>query len=197
MSGTSICQYLAPGYNSDTVECQADAGVHGDGRATYLWAANGANLSDPFTNDSKLELSWGSAPRNLGYTFYSGNYLNWKTSPTTVTLSRSVIMKEVTKKVLSSVNNLNVGLMRFNGNDGGPVILDISDLNTNRQAVLDAIDALPAGGNTPLSEVLYESALYWRGMAANYGRSTMTDLTEPKALTSTDPDVSGQPAGDK
>ena len=196
-AGPALWQYLATGYNSEPVECQADSGRHGDGRAGYLWAKNGTNLADPFTNSASNELSWGSAPRNLSYTFYSGNYLNWKASPTTVTLSRSVIMKEVTKKVLSSVNNLNVGRMRFNGNDGGPVILDISDLNTNRQAVLDAIDALPAGGNTPLSEVLYESALYWRGMAANYGRSTMTDLTDPNALASTDPDVYEQPAWDQ
>ncbi len=196
-SGPIRWQYLAPGYNSEPVECQADSGVHGDGRATYLWAQSGTDLSDPFTNDPKLEVSWGSAPLNLSYTFYDGNYLNWKASPNTVTLSRSVIMKEVTKKVLSSVNNLNVGLMRFNGDDGGPVILDMTDLNTNRQAVLDAVDALGAGGNTPLSEVMYESALYWRGMAAHYGRSTMTDLTDPNALASTDPDVYEQPEWDQ
>jgi type IV pilus assembly protein PilY1 len=180
--GPERWQYLAPGYNDDPVECQADSGTHGDGRSTHLWAANGTNLSDPFTSDPSAELSWGSAPRNLSYTFYDGNYLNWKNNPVTTSLSRSVIMKEVTKKVLGSLNNLNVGLMRFDGNDGGPVILDITDLDSNRQAVIDAVDAIGAAGNTPLSEVLYESALFWRGLPAHYGRATMTALTDPNAL---------------
>ncbi len=180
--GPSRWQMLAPGYSKAYVECQADSGVHGDGRLAFLWAANGTNLTDPFTSNPSAELSWGSSPRNIGYTVYTGNYLNWKASPATVTLSRSAIMKEVTKKVLSSVSNLNVGLMRFDGNDGGPVILDMTDLDTNRQAVLDAIDSLPAGGNTPLSEVLYESALYWRGMPAHFGQASFTLLTDPAAL---------------
>jgi len=48
-SGAFKWQYLAPGYNTDVVECQADSGKHGDGRPTYLWAASGTNLPDPFS----------------------------------------------------------------------------------------------------------------------------------------------------
>jgi type IV pilus assembly protein PilY1 len=98
-------------------------------------------------------------------------------------------MKTVAKKVLSSVNDLNVGLMRFNPtgpNDqrgvGGAVTLDLTDLDANRQAVLDAIDALPADGWTPLSETLYENALYWHGLAADYGARDWAP-TDPNALT--------------
>ena len=195
-AGGEKWQYMAPGYNTEPVECQADSGVHGDGRAGYLWAASGTNLADPFTNNSSNELSWGSAPRNISYTFYDGKYLNWKNAPSTVTLSRTVIMKAVTKQVLSSVNNLNVGLMRFDGNDGGPVILDITDLDANRQTILDAVEALPAGGNTPLSEVMYESALFWRGMPAHFGTTAFTNLTDPNALATTAPMVYEQPGWD-
>ena len=195
-SGTSRWDYLAPGYNTEPVECQADSGVHGDGRSTHLWASSGTNLADPFTDNPDEELSWGSAPRNLGYTFYDGNYLNWKNSPVNVTMSRSDIMKEVTKKVLSSVNNLNVGLMRFNEQQGGPVTLGISDLDTNRQDILDAIDALPADGWTPLSETLYEAALYWRGMPAHFGEIITENPTDPNALASTSPEVYKSPDWD-
>jgi len=195
-SGPKRWQYLAPGYNSEPVECQADSGEHGDGRANHLWAANGTDLNDPWTNDPKSELSWGSAPRNLNYTFYDSNYMNWKNSPTTVVMSRTDIMKEVTKKVLSSVNNLNVGLMRFNKMDGGPIILGMTDLDSNRQSVLDAIDTLPADGFTPLSETLYESALYWRGMQAHYGEDFNDVPTDPNALASTGPEVYQQPTLD-
>ncbi|RLA30077.1 MAG: hypothetical protein DRR11_14170, partial [Gammaproteobacteria bacterium] len=186
-------QYIATGYHTQPVECQADSGDHGDGRSTFLWADNGTNLPDPWIDDPSQELSWGSAPRNLGYTFYDGNYLNWKNSPNNVSLSRSEIMKIVTKKVLSSVNNLNVGLMRFNDTQGGPVMLALTDLDDNRQDVLDAIESLPAGGWTPLSETLYESALYWRGMPAHYGEIINETPTDPEALDSSSPEVYDQP----
>jgi type IV pilus assembly protein PilY1 len=176
-------QYLAPGYHTFSIECQADSGVHGDGRSNFLWADNGTNLPDPWIDDPAQELAWGSAPRNLGYTFYDGNYLNWKDSPANVTMSRSDIMKTVTKKVLQSVNNLNVGLMRFNNQQGGPVMLGITDLDANRSTVMNAIDSLPAIGWTPLSETLYESALYWRGMPAHYGQLINETPTDPAALS--------------
>jgi len=187
--GPATWQYLALGYNTAPVECQADVGVHGDGRPTYLWARTGSNLADPFTNNPAQGISWGSPPRNLDYTVYDGNYLNWRENPVFVTLSRSDIMKEVTKKVLGSLNNLNVGLMRFNWDAGGPVTLGLTDLDSNRAAVINAIDALPANGFTPLSETLLENALYWRGMPALYGELINETPTDPNALASTNPEV--------
>ena len=191
-------QYLAPGYSTAAVECQADSGKHGDGvSGTRLWPGGGTNLAEPFTDDATEAVSWGSAPRNRSYTVYSGNYLNWKANPETVTLSRSDIMKEVTKKVLSSVNNLNVGLMRFVGQNGGSIILDIQDLDTNRQTVIDAVDGLPAAGNTPLSETLYEAALFWTGQAANFGSTSSTNLTDTNVfVTGSSPEVYEQPGWD-
>jgi type IV pilus assembly protein PilY1 len=195
-AGPERWQYLAPGYHTDPVECQADSGRHGDGRPTYLWADAGTNLPDPFTDDAKFELSWGSAPRNLGYTFFDGNYLNWKASPVSVNLTRLTIMKEVTKKVLQSVNNMNVGIMRFNNQDGGPIQLGLTDLNTNRAAIISAIDSLPASGWTPLSETLYENALYWLGEPAYYGERFNQTPTDPNALVNNAPEIYGQPALD-
>jgi type IV pilus assembly protein PilY1 len=195
-------QYLAPGYNTQRVECQADSGVHGDGRSTHLWAASGSDLGDAFTDSEASELSWGSAPRNLSYTMYSGNYLNWKNSPETDDLQRIDILRTVTTRVLSSVDNLNVGLMRFNQRDGGPIIQDITDLDENRQDVLDAVATLPADGATPLSETMYEAALYWRGLQAHYGNIDATSepytiiATDPDAFASTGPNVYEQPEWD-
>ena len=195
-NGPARWQYLAADYHDDAVECQADSGVHGDGRLAFRWASTGTNLADPFTDDPGRELSWGSAPRNLGYTFYDGNYLNWKDSPANVVMTRLDIMKAVTRKVLSSVNNLNVGLMRSNNIDGGSVILGITDLDANPAAIADAIDSLRADGRTPLSETLYESALYWRGMPAHFGKLSNESPTDPHALASTGPEVYKQPTWD-
>jgi type IV pilus assembly protein PilY1 len=195
-SGPSRWQYLAAGYNTQPVECQVDSGTHGDGRPTFLWAANGSNLADPFTDVEADELSWGSAPRNVSYTFYDGNYLNWKNNPTLVNMQRIDIVKSVISTVLSSVGNLNVGLMRFNPVDGGAVISALVDLDTNRQDLLNEIDGLLPRGFTPLSETLYESALYWRGMAAHYSGGNNTATTDPNALVSTNPDIYKMPTWD-
>jgi len=194
--GSSRWTTLEHGNSSDDVECHADSGLHGDGTANFVYAAAGSGMSYPWTDDPTNEVSWGSSGRNISYTFYDGNYLNWKTTPATVTLSRSDIMKAVTKKVLSSVNNLNVGLMRFNDNAGGPVILGMTDLDVNRASVISAIDGLPADGRTPLSETLYENALYWRGMPAYYGELINETPTALNALASTAPEVYLQPDWD-
>ncbi len=191
--GPARWQYLAPGYNTHPVECQQDSGKHGDGRPAYLWASNGTNLADPFTNVPSTELAWGSAPRNLGYTFYDGNYLNWKNSPTSANISRMDIVKAVVSAVMKSITNVNVGVMRFNDRDGGPIIQGLTDIETDRTSVLAAINNLNAGGATPLSEVMYEAALYWRGMDAYYGEKISEHTTDPGALDTLSPENYKQP----
>jgi len=195
-TGAVKWQYLASGYHDEVVECQADSGVHGDGRPTHLWAASGTNLADPFTDDPQSELSWGSSPRNIGYTFYDGNYLNWKNAPSTAQIQRIDIMKAVLESVLLSVRDMNVGLMRFNDGEGGPVIHAIQDLESNRMALIDKINLLPADGSTPLSEVLYESALYWRGAPAYFGENVDETPTDPDALLTSEPELYKQPDWD-
>jgi len=61
---------------------------------------------------------------------------------------------------------------------------------------MNAIDSLPADGATPLSEVMYENALYWRGMPAHYGELISETPTNPNALASTGPEVYQQPTWD-
>jgi len=192
-SGPRKWQYLASGYNSEPVECQADSGIHGDDRRTHLWAKNGNNLGDPFTDDPSQELSWGSSPRNLSYINYDGNYLNWKTSPVKANIERIDIVKAVTTAVLTSISGINVGIMRFNKDDGGTVIKALSDLDADNDSILATVDSLSATDNTPLSETLYEAALYWRGMAAHYGELISEHTTDPAALDSSGPENYNQP----
>lgn len=193
VAGVSRWQELEPGNDSDLVECQSDSGIHGDGTAGQLWASNGSDGS-VFTNNPARELAWGSAPASVTYSIYDGNYLNWQNSPATVQLEKIEILKSVITAVLNSISDVNVGIMRFNNNgQGGPVIKAISDLDSDRQAILDTIDGLNATGNTPLSETLYEAALYWRGMNAFYGENVNQYPTDPAALQSTGPERYRQP----
>ncbi len=187
-------QNLAPGYHNAVVECQADSGIHGDGRSSFRYAASGTALSDPFTDRADEELSWGSAPRNVSYTVYDGNYLNWQAQPDSSTTTLTEIMQTATKAILDAQVNMNVGIMRFNNRDGGPVIFGLADLENNRTALAEIIEELPADGFSPLSETLYESALYWRGDSAFYGELVNDIPTDPNALASTAPEVYRQPA---
>ena len=174
------------------VECKADSGVHGDNSnptgATY--ARNGTNNS-PYTSNASQEVDWGSSPTNRIITVYDSNYLNWYHNPPGTSMRRTDIVKAVTKNVLGSINNVNVGFMRFYDSEGGPVIHGIKDLDSNRTAAGQVVDNIPANGWTPLSETLYEAALYWRGMPAQYGGLGATD---PDALDSIIPMVYKQPA---
>ena len=191
--GAAKWQYIEAGFNTEYVECEADSGVHGDGTADFVYASKGAGLSYPFADDSTDELSWGSSPRNRAYTFFDGNYLNWKANPVTADLERIDIVKAVTTAVLQSITDVNVGIMRFNDEHGGPVIKGLSDLETNRADILSTIDSLDADGYTPLAETMYEAALYWRGLPAEFGENISEHTTDPAALSSDDPEVYAQP----
>ena len=118
-----------------------------------VYAVSGSgSVFDPWTSDPAQEVAWGSSGKSTTYTIHDGNYLNYQNDPATQDLSRSQIMKNATKTVLNSVNDMNVGLMRFNSVEGGVIIRAPIDLDTNRQALLDQVDGLGADGWTPLAE---------------------------------------------
>jgi type IV pilus assembly protein PilY1 len=188
-SGFNEWAELQPGNSTGTVECQADSGIHGDGRdarAGLLYAASGSNMPEAYTGIDTEEIDWTSSGYNTSYKIYDGNYLNYKKDPATQDTSRAEIMQEVTKTVLNSVDNMNVGIMRFNEREGGVVLLAPTDLDTNRASILTTIDSLNPYVWTPLAETLFESALFWQGLPANYGNLNQF-TTDPLALSSSDP----------
>ncbi len=158
-SGPKKWQSLAAGYNSEPVECQADAGIHGDGRATHLWAKAGSNLGDGYTDNPAEEISWGSAGGGQTYTVHDGNYLNWTADPQTIQVSRIDIVKGVLRTLFESISGVRVGIERFNDDEGGTIILGLIDLDTNRAAALAAVESLSPVDHTTIAESLYESAL--------------------------------------
>lgn len=139
------------GNSTSPVECSADSGQHGNGASGEVYARIGIN-QPLFTSQQNQEVAWGSSPTHRIYTVYDGNFLNWFYNPPGTSMSRTDIVKEVTKNVLGSINNVNVGFMRFNNSQGGPVTFAIKDLDTSRVAANNVVDALPASGWTPLSE---------------------------------------------
>lgn len=162
--------------NDKAVECKADSGKHGAGSnpTTLPYAQAGTNIP-AYTNDKTREVDWGVKPTHQIVTIYSSDYLSWYHNPPGTSMRRTDIVKAVTKNVLGSVKDVNVGFMRFHHSAGGPVIHGIKDLDANRTAANNTVDNIPASGWTPLSETLYESALYWRGMDGVYGGTGSTD----------------------
>ena len=153
---------------SRLVECEDDAGLHGrfTGDAE-VYPRNG----DPnvlWTASSNQSISWGQTPADRLYTAYQGNYINWFYGPTT-TASKISIVKDVAVDLVNSVNSVNVGIMQFNMEEGGPVVHAMEDVDTGRAAIATTITNLPTTLWTPLSETMYEAGLYYMAGNVDYG----------------------------
>lgn len=176
------------GEKSRLVECEDDSGSHGDGGdPTEVWAQDGDD-SNLWSNDSNDEIDWTDNPRNI--TVYDFNYLNYINGPSGLPQPRIDVMKAVATSTLSTVNGVNVGLMRFNIEEGGPIIHAMENITTARSVLTTTINGLPpnndgfgnftnANGWTPLSETLYEAGLYYMGRPVDYGNlaSPQTSVT--------------------
>jgi len=186
-------QQLEPGNETDIVECAKDDGKHGDGIDTNaVYAQRGGDMP-PFTSQKKERVQWNSWPTSQSVTLYDGNYLNYRGNPVIVQNSRIGIVQDTATAILNSIEGINVGIMRFNNTDGGPVILDIQSLDANRTKIINTIKGIPSGGSTPVSETEYESALFWRGLPAYYGERINQTPTDKNALISMNPEVYERP----
>ncbi len=75
----------------------------------------------------------------------------------------------------SASGSINVAVMRFQHNSGGYFITPMQKISaSNKQGIIDLVDGLSPNGFTPLTETLYESALYFRGEKENYGTASNT-----------------------
>lgn len=152
---------LAPAGTGD-LECESDRGVDGDGATGRNYAANGPD--GPWAATTATEPAWVTQ-----YVIYDGNWLNWRSNPPTVRKSRIDIVKEAVTGLLAGLRNVNVGVMRFNGDEGGSVVAAMTDIETSRSAVTDIVNQLTIGGRTPLSETLFEAAQFDLGRNVDYG----------------------------
>ena len=151
---------LAPDNGNRLLECESDRGIDGEGGE--LFANDGSD--GPWGPDDAAEPGW-----NTQYTLFDGNWLNWRTNPPTEIRTRLEIVQDVVVDIIANLTSANVGLMQFNRDEGGAVIQAVADVDTTRAAMISAVEGLPLLGRTPLSETLYEAALYFRGGTVDYG----------------------------
>jgi type IV pilus assembly protein PilY1 len=168
------------------VECKADNGVHGgpNNPTTNVIPTNGvANAANAWVpaNAAQGGFVWDQNPADQVYSLYDGNYLNWLTGPTTLQ-PKLQIVQGVATNLLQQLNNVNVGLMTFNFDQGGFVKLPLQDIATSRAQMIAAVNSLVAGSWTPLSETMYEAALYYMGRPVFFGTGAFGNTSVPGSL---------------
>ncbi|MBI5449918.1 MAG: hypothetical protein HY940_01025 [Gammaproteobacteria bacterium] len=168
-------QNLSSSVHTDSVECQADWGIHGNGGANN-YPANSTN-GGPWRANSTNAVNWNSVGGS--YTLYSANYLNWANGSSGFTQkSRLEIVKEVFGKVMDSTAGVNITVVRYDGdsgtsNKGGYFLLPMTQVtDVTRPTIKQTVNNLTAAGNTPLAETMYEVARFYRGENVKFGNST-------------------------
>jgi type IV pilus assembly protein PilY1 len=194
---SNIWRKLRDNNHTHLVECKDDSGVHGENDAsTNLYAAHQHN-NGPWRATSGSEINWNDNDVARSYTFYSGNYLNYRHGTGgggTITKTRLEIVQEVFSNLMDSISSINLAVMRFDkdagsndGTDGGYFIMPMQPLNdSNRAAYKTAVNNTIASGATPLSETLYESYLFYQGAAVDYGDSSEPAVNVSTVLNSED-----------
>ena len=163
-------QRIRSGAKNREVECRGDRGIHGEGDPNKVFAQDG-DLNEMWTADEAAEVSWTGLTTGRTYSLYDANYVNWwNDNGVTIGVDTRInIVKQVTNQLLDSMKGVNVGLMRFNNEQGGPVLQQIDDIDLIRDDMKAQVTALPSQGWTPLSETLYEAGQYYTGGSVVYG----------------------------
>jgi type IV pilus assembly protein PilY1 len=186
VSGTNRWRTIST--SSDPVECKTDNGMHGQTAGAtekYIQENTSQGWTAAVGNDWGQSGGSGATAFNTStsYIFYTANYLNWANqSASAYQETRLEIMQRVSKDLANSLNNVNIGLMRYNNppgsgdTQGGSVLQAVDNISTNRIAFNAAIDGIVASGNTPLTETLYEAYLYFSGRGVLFGNNAPTSV---------------------
>lgn len=92
------------------------------------------------------------------------------------------LMQSSATQLIASLSNMNLGLARLNGGNGGYILEAIRDIDSNygggqtvKEKYTATVNALPATGSTPLTESLWEMMRYFQGDTLDYGPTGVTD----------------------
>lgn len=163
---------------NNKVECRADRGVHGEGGAGKYARNNGGT---GFHTNSSGEIDWNNW-QYASKTLYDGNYLNFLVTNPPVSKTRLQVMKDALTDLVNTTSGINIGLMRFDDDAaGGMVVTPMGHIDTTRTDFINELNQMYHEGATPLSETLYEAALYYQGKNVDYGNGSEAGLPDPFA----------------
>ena len=169
------------------VECYTDSGVHGDSGPSNPYIVDGGPWTSAVPpNPTVPHPVWANGDNNL--VLYDGNYLNYRVDPSVGTglVTRMQVAKDAVEAIVTANNNINIGLMRFDGSigqggyEGGAVMYPALDVKASRNDFYSRLKVMTDGGHTTLSETYYEALLYFGGKQIVYG-----DLAVPSNQTGT------------
>ena len=122
-----------------------------------MWVADSANSWWTASSGGRR----GGTNQGGDYRIYSPNYLNFLQVSGPTVSTRASIMQDAAVGLLSSINGVSVGLMRYDtvgsgwspaaDGYGGMVTNAIDDIEDNRAALIAEIEGWHFAGNTPLS----------------------------------------------
>jgi type IV pilus assembly protein PilY1 len=193
------------------VECQADAGIHGESASDpRRYAAQTTQWTD---NSQQRFQFFSTEPTNRLFVFYSANYVHFASLPQRPPdpnrdPTRLQVVQQAAIQLVQSLAGVNVGLMRFSSNglppnapddddrssEGGMVIHAVAPVESARTSLISSINGLTASGDTPLSETFYEAYRYLSGGAVDYGLNSRTGGSS-SPLTPSVPGSRVQPQG--
>ncbi len=151
--------YDADDFNSNCNDELADLATETDGkiRVRLRWQSNKWSCTNNGGNN---------------YDLYSANYLNWiNDTAYYIKSTRMDIVKAVIDDLAQNLEDVNLGLMKFNTSEGGLVDVPVADIETNRDTIRNTIKNYTPSTWTPLTETLHEAARYYRGESKIYGGS--------------------------
>jgi len=179
------------------IECREDKGNHGDDPGTSnASSSNKYPKNGTGTNDSNR---WGgqntgsqvsNADWEANYvSLYTSNYINYfnTTDKTGKVKSRFQIVHDVAVDMVSTLQGVNLGLMRYSTtNQGGMVTYPVSVLDeTSRAAMIKQLDDdYKPDGFTPLSETFFEAYRYLSGGEVKYGNNSKAGGSDYKSVAS-------------
>ena len=143
-------------------------------------------------DDTEVLLGRGSASSNVLFIMDTSGSMGDNiagTSPTTADPSRLSIVQSVFSDLMNNTDyhGMNVALMRFDsGGKGGFFVTPMQQLNNNtKSSIIAASNNFTAGGNTPLSETLYEAARFYGGLSVDFGDSSSPATNHADVFTGT------------
>jgi type IV pilus assembly protein PilY1 len=160
-------------FNNDfvqNIDCQADAGT-----SPYPKAQSSLSSTEDSSSTAVYTTSAGASYWNAftsqQYRLYSANYVvYYNQHRIAASQTRMQIMQSAATQMLSSLTGVNVGLMRYSTDaNGGYVVAPVSPVETARASLTTTVNAFTSGGNTPLSETLFEAERYFSSGAVLYG----------------------------
>ncbi len=174
---------------TDPLECEADAGRHGETTASTRRFIRNGEAASRWTGSEAEAASWNGSEVQ---TLFSANYLNWYYSTgVPVELSRLDIVKAVGTSLAYSIDGVNLGLMRYNrgpdwapgafdvNSEGGMIVQPVTDIATSRETVTERLRSYNLAGWTPLSETLFEAGQYLAGRPVDYGLNSDVGEGQP------------------